>query len=306
LEDRTCAARAAPPPPPPHALPCAPPATLTLTLPPRAQSDDEDLTKEGAIVQTGELITKMWKHPHVQKAYDKRNEFQLNDSAYYYLNDRLHEIFTASYVPDDQDVLRSRVRTTGIVQSDFTITKDKAKLPITMFDVGGQRNERRKWIHCFDHVNVVIFVAAISEFDQVLFEDDQQNRMQESIDLFQQIVNSKWFNKPDEETDFILFLNKKDLFLDKISDKDGKKGKVVKDYLKVPDAMAQHAELLEGNDEAKLHEYFKNWFMSQKKNKKQTVYTHVTTATDTNNITVVFNAIVNMILEKNMKEAGLG
>ena len=198
------------------------------------------------------------------------------------------------------------MRTTGIVQSDFTITKDKAKLPITMFDVGGQRNERRKWIHCFDHVNVVIFVAAISEFDQVLFEDDQQNRMQESIDLFQQIVNSKWFNKPDEETDFILFLNKKDLFLDKISDKDGKKGKVVKDYLKVPDAMAQHAELLEGNDEAKLHEYFKNWFMSQKKNKKQTVYTHVTTATDTNNITVVFNAIVNMILEKNMKEAGLG
>ena len=257
-------------------------------------------------MQTGELITKMWKHPHVQKAYDKRNEFQLNDSAYYYLNDRLHEIFTASYVPDDQDVLRSRVRTTGIVQSDFTITKDKAKLPITMFDVGGQHNERRKWIHCFDHVNVVIFVAAISEFDQVLFEDDQQNRMQESIDLFQQIVNSKWFNKPDEETDFILFLNKKDLFLDKISDKDGKKGKVVKDYLKVPESMAQHAELLEGNDEAKLHEYFKNWFMSQKKNKKQTVYTHVTTATDTNNITVVFNAIVNMILEKNMKEAGLG
>ena len=42
-------------------------------------------------MQTGELITKMWKHPHVQKAYDKRNEFQLNDSAYYYLNDRLHE-----------------------------------------------------------------------------------------------------------------------------------------------------------------------------------------------------------------------
>ena len=126
--------------------------------------------------------------------------------------------------------------------------------------------------------------------------------LDEAITLFDQIVNSKWF----KQTSMILFLNKKDLFLDKISDKDGKKGKVVKDYLKVPDAMAQHAELLEGNDEAKLHEYFKNWFMSQKKNKKQTVYTHVTTATDTNNITVVFNAIVNMILEKNMKEAGLG
>ena len=253
-------------------------------------------------MQTGELITKMWKHLHAEGVRQaQRVPAQ-----------RLGLLLPQR--PPPRDLHRctspttrtsSLARTTGIVQSDFTITKDKAKLPITMFDVGGQRNERRKGIHCFDNV-VIVFVAAISEFDQVLFEDDQQNRMQESIDLFQQIVNSKWFNKPDEETDFILFLNKKDLFLDKISDKDGKKGKVVKDYLKVPDAMAQHAELLEGNDEAKLHEYFKNWFMSQKKNKKQTVYTHVTTATDTNNITVVFNAIVNMILEKNMKEAGLG
>ena len=133
-------------------------------------------------MQTGELITKMWKHPHVQKAYDKRNEFQLNDSAYYYLNDRLHEIFTASYVPDDQDVLRSRVRTTGIVQSDFVIKK----VNFLMFDVGGQRNERRKWIHAFDSVNAVIFVAALSEYDQTLYEDETQNRMTEALSLWDQ------------------------------------------------------------------------------------------------------------------------
>ena len=40
----------------------------------------------------------------------------------------------------------------------------------TMFDVGGQRNERRKWIHCFDNVTACIFVTAISEFDQKLYE----------------------------------------------------------------------------------------------------------------------------------------
>jgi hypothetical protein len=32
---------------------------------------------------------------------------------------------------------------------------------------GGQRNERRKWIHCFENVTAVIFVAALSEYDQV-------------------------------------------------------------------------------------------------------------------------------------------
>ncbi|ETN72015.1 hypothetical protein NECAME_19057, partial [Necator americanus] len=41
-----------------------------------------------------------------------------------------------------------------------------------VFDVGGQRSERRKWIHCFDNVESIIFITAISEYDQVLFEDE--------------------------------------------------------------------------------------------------------------------------------------
>ena len=41
-----------------------------------------------------------------------------------------------------------------------------------VFDVGGQRSERRKWIHCFDNVEAIIFITAISEYDQVLFEDE--------------------------------------------------------------------------------------------------------------------------------------
>ena len=51
--------------------------------------------------------------------------------------------------------------------------------PCSMFDVGGQRNERKKWIHCFDDVTAVIFVAAISEYDQNLYEDHKTNRMHE-------------------------------------------------------------------------------------------------------------------------------
>ena len=97
----------------------------------------------------------MWQHAAAQSIFERKSEFQLNDSADYYFND-IDRISTAGYIPTEQDVLRSRVRTTGIVQSDFVIKK----VNFLMFDVGGQRNERRKWIHCFDHVNAMVFVAA--------------------------------------------------------------------------------------------------------------------------------------------------
>ncbi len=81
-----------------------------------------------------------------------------------------------------------------------------------MFDVGGQRSERKKWIHCFENVTAIIFMAAISEYDQVLVEDEAVNRLDEALTLFDSICNSRWFVK----TSIILFLNKKDLFAEKL------------------------------------------------------------------------------------------
>lgn len=43
-----------------------------------------------------------------------------------------------------------------------------------MFDVGGQRSERKKWIHCFEAVTSIIFCTALSEYDQVLLEEKAQ------------------------------------------------------------------------------------------------------------------------------------
>lgn len=81
-----------------------------------------------------------------------------------------------------------------------------------MVDVGGQRSERKKWIHCFEDVTAIIFMVAISEYDQVLFEDENVNRMGESLTLFQSIVDMQWFQK----TSIILFMNKTDIFENKI------------------------------------------------------------------------------------------
>lgn len=81
-----------------------------------------------------------------------------------------------------------------------------------MFDVGGQRSERKKWIHCFEAVKSIIFCVSLSEYDQVLLEESRQNRMMESLVLFESVVNSRWFLR----TTIILFLNKIDVFRQKI------------------------------------------------------------------------------------------
>jgi guanine nucleotide-binding protein subunit alpha len=64
-----------------------------------------------------------------------------------------------------------------------------------MFDVGGQRDERRKWIQCFNDVTAIIFVTACSSYNMVLREDPTQNRLRESLDLFRSIWNNRyWFS----------------------------------------------------------------------------------------------------------------
>ena len=102
--------------------------------------------------------------------------------------------------PPVQDVLRARVRTTGIIETTFRYKE----LIYRMFDVGGQRSERRKWIHCFNDVTAVIFVAALSGYDMKLFEDQETNRIHESLTLFDAICNNHFFIN----TAIILFLNK--------------------------------------------------------------------------------------------------
>ena len=157
--------------------------------------DDTDIGQGGV----GQMIKTLWGTPQIKDVWEKRSNFQVLDCLSYYCTD-IDRIAAQSYVPTQQDVLQARVRTSGIVEEKYVIDG----VQFTMFDVGGQRNERKKWIHAFDNVTAVIFVAAISEYDQVLYEDSQTNRIDEAVKLFDEICNSKWF----KNTSMILFLNK--------------------------------------------------------------------------------------------------
>jgi len=207
--------------------------------------------------------------------------YQLTDSTAYFM-DRIGAVSQPGYIPSEQDVLRSRVRTTGIVENEFIIDSNRFK----MFDVGGQRNERKKWIHCFSDVTAVLFVAALSEYDCVLYEDEDTNRMDEALTLFEEVCSSRWFKK----TSIILMLNKRDLFAEKIVNVD----------LKVC------FPLYDGPQEYEAAVGFiQDQFESKKSSPSTQIYTHITCATDKNNMRNVFNDVKDIVIRKSLQEGGL-
>lgn len=225
----------------------------------------------------------LWQDSGIQVAYENRSKFQLTDSASYFFG-KIDSIAVENYLPDEQDVLRSRVRTTGIVENNFEIEGNQFK----MFDVGGQRNERKKWIHCFESVTAVLFVGVLSEYDLVLYEDENMNRMEETLNLFDEICNSRWFRN----TAIILFLNKRDMFEEKI--------------LKVPlTACPVFLDYTGENSYDAGCELIETAFQNKNRNQEKVIYSHVTCATDTSNVAAVFNAVKDIIIRKSLGEAGL-
>ena len=193
----------------------------------------------------------------------------------------LERVCKPGFLPSDQDILRSRAKTSGIVETKFTIEP----LSINLFDVGGQRSERKKWIHCFEGVTSVIFVIGLTEYNQVLLEDPSVNRLQESIVLFDSVVNSRWFLR----SSIIFFMNKTDLF---------------KERLRRFPLEKYFTDYASGNDPGKAAKYILLQF-SEVNRQKLKIYPHYTNATDTSQIKVVFTAIKDTLVQNFLKGNGL-
>lgn len=152
-------------------------------------------------------ISKLWNDNGFKKCAKRGNEYHLIDSYEYFL-DRIGTIRSEKFIPSDQDMLRCRVLTTGILETKFIVNS----VNFHVFDVGGQRDQRRKWIQCFNQVTAIIFVVDISSFNMTLREDSKVNRLRESLQAFRQI----WINRYLYHISVILFLNKYDILVKKI------------------------------------------------------------------------------------------
>lgn len=221
----------------------------------------------------------LWSDGGIQQAYARRSQFQLSESVKYFL-DNLDRIGQLSYSPSRQDILFARKATKGIVEHDFVIKQ----IPFKMVDVGGQRSQRQKWFQCFDGITSILFMVSSSEYDQVLMEDRRTNRLVESMNIFETIVNNKLFL----QVSIILFLNKTDLLVEKV---------------KMADIRTHFPEYR--GDPRRLEDvqaFLVQSFSRKRRNRGKPLFHHFTTATDTENIRFVFHAVKDTILQENLKD----
>lgn len=224
-------------------------------------------------------LSALWADAGIQEAYARRSEFQLSESVKYFL-DNLDRIGQLNYIPSKQDILFARKATKGIVEHDFVIKK----IPFKMVDVGGQRSQRQKWFQCFDGITSILFMVSSSEYDQVLMEDRRTNRLVESMNIFETIVNNKLFLN----VSIILFLNKTDLLVEKIRTVDIRKN--------FPEFRGDPRRLED------VQAFLVQSFSRKRRNRGKPLFHHFTTAVDTENIRFVFHAVKDTILQENLKD----
>lgn len=221
----------------------------------------------------------LWADTGVRAAAARGYEFELNDSALYFFKN-LSRIISPNYVPSEADVLRVRVRTCGIIETQFQVTE----VIFRLYDVSGQRSERKKWLNCFDCVQAVLFVVAVGSYDTTLTEDPSVNRLQESLAFFTSTCNNVIFL----HTSLILFMNKTDLFKEKILNS----GRHLRFYL----PSYRGADF----DVDAAANYITAMFSLCNTSPARPVYHHFTTATDTANMQVVFQMFTDQILQENL------
>ncbi|KAG0025029.1 guanine nucleotide-binding protein subunit alpha [Podila clonocystis] len=228
-------------------------------------------------------IKALWADAGIQQTYKTCTQIAIQDSAKYFL-DEIDRIAEHDYVPTDDDILQARVRTLAVSEHIFNIDN----VTYRIYDVGGQKSLRKYWAPYFDDVDAIIFMAALSAYDQPCEDDPRLNRLQDALALFNSIVNHKLF----DQTSIILFLNKIDIFQRKLEEGSTQVSKFFPEYRGA-------------NDYFSTTVFFQYRFMQQCKDLQKQVYTHFTHATDTNQMRVIVVAVNTIIQRLNLRSSGL-
>jgi len=260
------------------------------------------------VEELGKAIFMLWSLDAVKATFCRRgNTYSFPDNMDYFFG-KVKEIMTKDYSPSVQDSLKCRVRTTGMIEYKYDIKDNE----FILYDVGGQRNERKKWIHHFAGVAAVLFVCALNHYHAVLFEDEKKNALHEAIELFTEICNSKWFKK----SELILFLNKDDLFRDKLraqislSECFSTEARWNGLQWQGPDYVANASDEVEDKNNFDVCyqaaiKFIQDAFISVNQYQNRVIFCHVTCATDQDTVQKVFWDVQNIVIRSNLRRGGL-
>jgi len=235
-----------------------------------------------SLAEAGDAIEHLWAHQAIKDAYTNRSNLGISDNIKIFLDD-LVRIKQEDYMPTAEDLILARISTAGMNEKQFTV---KGAV-FNIFDVGGQRSERTKWIHQFDSVHAVLFVSSLACYDQMLYEQNDLNAMAEALELFGIVGNSRYFGR----SSIILFLNKSDIFKQKIKTRSLK--------LCFPEYDGDQSY-------GQTTDYILQKFMDQVEPHRQgNIYHHLTCFMDPNNVERVFYDVQDTATNNALRLNGL-
>jgi len=190
---------------------------LNVKFPPKfdpliAKLADEFLDRTSMTSETYEIVQEFIKTPEFEKVFAMRDQYWILDNAQYFLQN-VPRFNSPAFYPSLDEFLLARAKTTGIVETSFELDNPRShrefdqKIKFLVVDVGGQRNERRKWMYVFEDVKAVVYVVNLAGYSMVLYEDESRNRMNEALDLFRETARTLFKDIP-----VLILLNKTDLF----------------------------------------------------------------------------------------------
>ncbi|KIY67644.1 G-alpha-domain-containing protein [Cylindrobasidium torrendii FP15055 ss-10] len=254
----------------------------------RLKGLEEDILE--ALEDYLEDIVSLWNDPVVREMLARRRT-HIEDTPGFFLDD-VRRIARRAYVPTDDDILRSRLRTLGVQEHRFVFQEGLTKgREWRLYDVGGAHSSRAAWYPYFDDVDAIIFLAPISCFDEKLSEDRRVNRLEDSYYLWKTICECELL----KYTQIILFLNKCDILEAKLE-----RGVRVQDYVSSYGDRA--------NNVATASKYFQHHFKELMKNNSpspRTFYSHFTSVVQKDETAKTLAVVEESILRDHLRRADL-
>lgn len=232
-----------------------------------------------------QTVERVWKHTLTQMSYANRGDFAFDFGDIEYFFNKLDVLSDPQYVMSHDDITYVRSKTSGVYEQSVVING----FPMTFIDVAGQRSSRKKWIGCFSDVTAVIWISALSNYNEVLPENTSINAMDDALEAFEWAVNHHFL----QSSVFVVFLNKIDLLQKMVTENPEKYG--LKNFFEHYDGDNDNAD--------QSAEFIKQVFLScAPEDRDIPIYT--VQGTDTTNANKVLNAVIYGILEDKLSMFG--